>query len=98
MGNRNAKQELWYGHVRSWRDSGSSRSAYCAQHGLKLASLSYWIGRQKVQGSGLTLVPVQMASPSAGRELVLQGRSGWRLTVPASVSAQWLAELIGRLG
>src|ERR1700712_422842 len=32
-------------HVRSWRDSGLSRAAYCDRHGLDLRAFHHWVAR-----------------------------------------------------
>jgi len=37
------KRAFWAHHVKAWQASGSSRSAYCRHHDLKLHQLIYWI-------------------------------------------------------
>lgn len=36
---------FWREHIRSWRTSGLSRTAYCQDHGLKLRSFHAWVTR-----------------------------------------------------
>ena len=40
-----SKVALWTEHVRRWRSSGLTRAAYCAEHAVKAATLSYWAWR-----------------------------------------------------
>lgn len=42
-----SKQDTWNDHLRAWRGSGLSQIAYCDRHGLKVASLAYWLGKQR---------------------------------------------------
>jgi hypothetical protein len=94
-----ARQEFWFEHIQGWRASGLSQSAYCALHGLKIASLGYWISRDKAARVPLTLVPVSVAASAvrAGEGLVLHSPSGWSLSVPTNAPADWLGELLRRL-
>jgi transposase-like protein len=93
-----SRRQYWREHVGAWRRSGLSQAAYCRQHGLIPRQLSYWVRRTKADGcdvgpDALTLVParVQPAQPEA---LVLQNAQGWQLTLPATVSMEWLAALM----
>lgn len=90
------KQEFWNDHIRAWRRSGLTQGEYCTRHGLKAASLGYWLGKQRRQAEPpLTLVPLSLQAGHAGP--VLHGRDGWRLELPAQIDTVWLADLLGRL-
>ena len=44
---RAARRPPWLDHVRSWRDSGLSRAAYCDRHGLDLRAFHHWVVRAR---------------------------------------------------
>ena len=44
-GNRAMRAGRWRAHVSAWRDSGQTRAAYCAAHGLSVSAFGYWIRR-----------------------------------------------------
>ncbi len=35
----------WKKHVRAWRDSGLSRTAYCQRHDLEVSTFHQWVAR-----------------------------------------------------
>lgn len=90
------KAQHWHTHLNAWQGSGLSQAAYCAQHGLKPATFAYWRGKQrKATDQPLTLVPLNLGNGMRG--LVLTSPGGWRLELPGSHPAGWLAELLGQL-
>ncbi len=89
------REGYWAEHIRGWKSGGLSQAAYCAQHDLKVASLSYWLGKERRQREGLTLVALPLGGGAGGP--VLHGKNGWRLELPAQVEPDWLAELLRRL-
>ena len=46
------KASQWRAHVEGWRASGQTAAAYCAERGLKVASLRYWSSRVREQERG----------------------------------------------
>jgi len=91
------KQQFWFAHISAWRDSGLSQQRYCDLHHLSVASLGYWIKRQRrvtQAGDSSPLVAVRVA-PVAG-PLVLR-RGDWSLEMPTGVSNDWLAGLLRAL-
>lgn len=90
-----AKHEYWNDHIRAWRASGLSQIAYCDRHGLKLANLAYWLGKQRKANECLTLIPLPLGNGVSG--LVLHGASGWRLELPAQTKPDWIADLLRQL-
>jgi hypothetical protein len=90
-------------HIESWQNSGLSQAAYCRQHGIHPNTFSSWLGFYKNQAPAPTaLIPVRVeATPLVQQEpnlLVLRHASGHRLELPATQSAQWVAELWQCLG
>ena len=90
-------------HVVQWRASGVTRSAYCAQHGLKLRSFNEWIKLSRERGDGdakLTLIQgkvAQVSSPQLPAMLVLECPNGSKLHLPSNTAASWLGALLGAL-
>jgi len=95
MDSPQTKQDFWNEHIRAWRSSGLTQGEYCNRHGLKVASLGYWLGKQRRQAEPLTLVPLPLQTSHAGP--VLHGATGWRLELPVQIEAVWLADLLARL-
>ena len=42
MATHTALKNKWYKHIEAWKQSNLSQKAYCDQHNLKAAQLSYW--------------------------------------------------------
>lgn len=62
-----AKREEWLARVASWKSSGLSQSAWCREHGVPLASFSYW--QRKLSGqeeSVAAVLPIRVAAPMLG--------------------------------
>jgi hypothetical protein len=93
----------WRGHVEAWRASGGTQKAYCAQHGLKSHSLSYWhlrlAGQEGVAGEkgSLTLVAATLLPDAVSSlpSLSLHSPQGWRLEFATLPPAGWLSALCG---
>lgn len=94
-----SKRQHWQKHVAAWRHSGLTQVDYCKQHGLVPKQLGYRVKKDRQQTMvgcrtpAVTLVPVQIQE-SKGTEVVLQNTTGWQLTIPSGVSADWLATLL----
>jgi hypothetical protein len=94
----------WKTHIDAWQSSGLTQAAYCRQHQLTYTTFSARLcefrAQAKTSPSALPLllpIPVQsQSSPEAS--LVLRHARGYRLELPAGVSASWLAELWRCLG
>lgn len=91
----------WGMHSEAWQGSGLSQAAYCRQHGLSAAYFSQRLRAHRVMpaAGGQVLMPVRVepAAPAAG-SLLLHCGQGLRVEIPASVSPQWVAELLQCLG
>lgn len=93
-----SRRQYWVEHVSAWRRSGLSQVAYCREHSLVPRQLGYWVRRNGTDGrdvsaDALTLVPARV-QPAQADTLVLQNGQGWQLTLPATVSTEWLAALL----
>ncbi|WP_338848063.1 hypothetical protein V8J88_04515 [Massilia sp. W12] len=95
-------REEWLAHVRAWRMSGQTQSAYCRQHEINLPVLQYWIKRSRSgsESAPLTLVAAQaptgaISAPISGNLTLECGAQ--RLHIPLHVPAQWLAALLREL-
>ncbi|HZX70337.1 MAG TPA: IS66 family insertion sequence element accessory protein TnpB [Rhodanobacter sp.] len=96
----------WAEHVRRWRSGGLTRAAYCAEHGVKAATLSYWAWRlgktQRAVAAPAPMVPafvpvqvVPAAKPPMLVEVSYAG--GLRLGLPVGIDVVWVAALVRAL-
>jgi hypothetical protein len=86
-------------HIESWQSSGLTQAAYCRQHRINPNTFSSWLGFYKNQAPvPAVLIPVQVEPVHPVRQaadlLVLRHARGHRLELPATQSAQWVAELL----
>ena len=85
---------FWSKHIEAWQSSGLTQAAYCRHYGLNPNYFSGRLSIYKKQGvSAPSLIPVQIR-PQATGSLILQHAKGHRLELPATQSAQWVAELL----
>ncbi|MCB1632230.1 MAG: hypothetical protein KDI23_10385 [Pseudomonadales bacterium] len=95
--------EFWSRHVAAAGGSGLSRAAYCRRHGLGYKTFLRWVDRLGSDGAPSpaqqSLVPVSIVSGPLSDEasLSLRVASGVVLTIPRSVDARWLGELLRSL-
>jgi hypothetical protein len=85
----------WRQHIEAWQSSGLSQAEYCAEQRINVrtfgARLSDYRKLPATVSSGL--IPVQVEqTPTA--PIVFTHTHGHRLELPASVSANWVAELL----
>ena len=73
------KQLFWQKHLNVWQASGQSQVAYCKIHKLKIATFTYWRGKQKTPTS--KLIPVVTRSLS---QVSLSLPGGVQLHLPAA--------------
>jgi hypothetical protein len=85
----------WEKHIETWQSSDLSQAAYCRQQGLNAHTFSSQLHAFRSQHAteSPTLIPIQIQEPLSV-PMVLQFVQGHRLELPASISAQWLAELL----
>ncbi|MDO9105292.1 MAG: IS66 family insertion sequence element accessory protein TnpB [Methylovulum sp.] len=85
----------WKNHIGTWQSSGLTQAAYCRQSGLNPNAFSSRLHafRSQDEAESPTLIPVQIQYQLPGA-MVLQLAQGHRLELPATVSVQWLGELL----
>jgi hypothetical protein len=92
-----ALSKQWLDHIEAWQGSSLKQSAYCRQQGLNThtfaARLSEYRKHRPMPSPALIPVQVQSLALSAER-LMLYGSQGYRLELPSTVDAAWLAELL----
>ena len=85
------RRAFWAQQVDAWSRSGLSLTAYARQQGLASSSLCRWQRALTSQDSMPAMIPVRVMPAAAPIVLV---RGNWRLSLPASTSPVWLAELL----
>jgi hypothetical protein len=97
------RRAAWLGQVAAWQKSGLSQVAYCQQHGLKASTFKDWVGRARETGPApaalareMSWVPVTVQADELEPGLVLRAGT-WQLSLPATVSPPWLAQLLRAL-
>ena len=93
-----ALSKHWIKHIESWQRSDLTQAAYCRRHQLNAKSFSGRLRHYKEQGLSTLpeLIPVQVKTeePQTLPQTLVLTVQGCRLEVPATVSAQWLSQLM----
>lgn len=84
----------WREHIEEWQRSGLSQAEYCAEQQINVRTFTARLSdyRKVPEYNPAALIPVQV-EPSAASVMVFTHAQGHRLELPASVSANWVAEL-----
>lgn len=91
---------FWSRHVAAAGASGMSRAAYCRRHGFNYKTFLRWAGRLGVtrteESSRQSLVPLSVVAVPRGDDvaLCLRVASDVELSIPLSIDARWLGELL----
>jgi hypothetical protein len=94
----------WLEHVGRWRQSGMSKSGYCAAHGLSLNSFRYWLRKSRSsmdtspavqQQPTVVAVPFTLAPKGPSFGLVVADR--YALDIPADFDDAALTRLLSVL-
>jgi len=85
----------WRQHIEAWQCSGLSQGDYCAQHRINVRTFTARLSayRKLSAADSAALIPVQI-EPPATAAIVFIHVQGHRLELPASMPAQWVAELL----
>lgn len=85
----------WRQHIEAWQSSGMTQADYCRQHQLNVRTFGARLSdyRKCPQSDSVALIPVQVG-PVAAESFVFTDAYGHRLTLPTTVSAHWVAELL----
>jgi hypothetical protein len=93
-----ALSKHWITHIEAWQRSDLTQAAYCRQQQLNAKSFSGRLRHYKEQGLSTLpeLIPVQIKTeePQTLPQTLVLTVQGCRLEVPATVSAQWLSQLM----
>ncbi|MDJ1471004.1 IS66 family insertion sequence element accessory protein TnpA, partial [Xanthocytophaga flava] len=58
MNSLEAKREKMLSLVEAWRSSGQTQKQFCAKHGLKLGTFTYWVTQSRLQPiTGFVAIP-----------------------------------------
>jgi len=91
-----SKQDIWAKHIKAWKVSGLSKSAYCRQHEIALHNLHYW---EKRLASNLEpkLIPVitparanGVATLRIGQQVVIEATPQALVDILASLNERGL--------
>ena len=85
----------WHQHIETWQCSGLSQAEYCAQQQINVRTFTARLSEyRKLPATGsAALIPVQI-EPSATGTIIFTHGQGHRLELPASMSANGVAELL----
>jgi hypothetical protein len=85
----------WLEHIEAWQRSGLSQAEYCAERQINVRTFTARLSdyRKLPATVSSALIPVQV-EPAPTAAIVFTNAQGHRLELPASVSANWVAELL----
>ena len=85
----------WRHHIEAWQRSGLSQAAYCAEQQINVRTFTARLSDDRKLPAAVSsaLIPVQVEQAPTGA-IVFKHAQGHRLELPASVSANWVAELL----
>jgi hypothetical protein len=87
----------WRQHIEAWQRSGLSQAEYCAKQQINVRTFTARLSdyRKLPKSDSSALIPVQVVpSKSKDAAIIFTHAQGHRLELPASVSANWVAELL----
>ncbi|OAI20417.1 hypothetical protein A1507_22880 [Methylomonas koyamae] len=85
----------WRQHIEAWQHSGLSQAEYCSQQQINVRTFTARLSdyRKLPAAVSSALIPVQVEQTPI-TAIVFTHAQGHRLELPASVSANWIAELL----
>lgn len=85
----------WRQHIEAWKRSGLSQAQYCAEQQINVGTFAARLSeyRKSFPSDTEALIPVQV-KPAINEPITFIHTNGHRLELPASVSVQWVAELL----
>ncbi|NOR81348.1 MAG: IS66 family insertion sequence element accessory protein TnpB [Methyloprofundus sp.] len=93
-----ALSKHWIKHIEAWQRSDLTQAAYCRQQQLNAKSFSGRLRHYRELGLSTLpeVIPVQVTEeePQPLPQVLVLTVQGCRLEVPATVSAQWLSQLM----
>lgn len=85
------KREKMLSLVADWKASGLTQKAFSALHGVKVATLGYWVARSK-ELDGNNFIPITSGSARNSEPIEIIYPTGIRLRVEANLAL--IAQLI----
>ncbi len=99
---RQKRAACWLAHVEQWRQSGMSKAAYCAAHGLNFSSFRYWLRKSRsapvhvpVSPPAIVHLPFTLAPKAPSIGLLVGNR--YALDIPADFDETMLTRLLSVL-
>ncbi len=86
------KYEEMFALVKAWENSGMDRSTYCKEHGISIATFSYW--RTKYKKSLQPETPFLELQPESVIKLEVIYPNGVRVLLPKGSSMNTLRSLV----
>ena len=74
------KREKMFSLVADWQASGLTQKAFSALHGIKVATLGYWVARSK-EADGNRFIPITSGSARSSEPIEIIYPTGVRLKV-----------------
>ena len=87
-------QKQWEHWIGRLEKSGLTAKAFAQKHDLNCATLRRWRQRLREQRPSEEFVEVDCQTPPPPTEMVVEHRSGWRLTIGGEEQVPWAAALI----
>jgi hypothetical protein len=87
----------WRQHIEAWQRSGLSQASYCAEQQFNVRTFTARLSdyRKLPKSDSSALISVQVApSKAIDGAIIFAHAQSHRLELPASVSANWVAELL----
>jgi hypothetical protein len=81
-----------------YRASGLTQKHWCKERGIGIASLRYWLKREREEAKGYSMVPVEVEGRSGGNGVLDLQVNGVDLRVGAGSDMRSLAVLLKELG
>jgi len=74
-----------------YRSSGLTQKRWCEEHGIGIASLRYWLKREREEARGYSLVPVEVEGRFGGNGGLDLRVKGWVCVwAPGAICERWL--------
>ena len=89
--NTDEKREKMLSLVADWKASGLTQKAFSTLHGIKVATLGYWVARSK-ELDGNHFIPITRGSARSSEPIEIIYPTGVRLRVEANLAL--IAQLI----
>lgn len=99
---RQKRAARWLAHVEQWWQSGMSKAAYCAAHGLNYSSFCYWLRKSRsapvhVPVSSPAIVPLPFTLAPKAPSIGLLVGNRYALDIPSDFDEATLTKLLSVL-